>query len=176
MPRLTIVDPSTDTGPGADLLNGPLKNRQLNILKGMAVNHRVLNGFLEFSKGVKSGSLSQAEHETIALVVAQSRHCEYCTAAHSQAAKSVGIPEDAAIKIRQGMSDDPKRQALIDFVTAVLDTNGFVSDEQLNEFRRAGHDDAAVIEVLGEITLGTFTSLYNHVNETEIDFPVPAAV
>ena len=33
MPRLTNIDPSTDTGPGADLLNGPLKEKQINISK-----------------------------------------------------------------------------------------------------------------------------------------------
>ena len=31
MPRLTSIDPATDTGAGADLLNGPLKEKQINI-------------------------------------------------------------------------------------------------------------------------------------------------
>ncbi len=33
-----------------------------------------------------------------------------------------------------------------------------------------------MIEVIGAMAVMTFTNLYNHVNETEVDFPVPAAV
>ena len=59
---------------------------------------------------------------------------------------------------------------------AILDSDGFVSDNQLDSFRRVGYDDAAAIEVIGQITAMTFTNLFNHVNETEVDFPVPASV
>ena len=40
MPRLQTVDPNTDTGPGADILNGALKEKQINIFKGLAANHK----------------------------------------------------------------------------------------------------------------------------------------
>ena len=46
MTRLDAVDPSTDTGPGADLLNGPLKEMQINIFKGLASHPDVLQAFL----------------------------------------------------------------------------------------------------------------------------------
>lgn len=176
MPRLNIVDPASDTGAGADLLNGPLKSKQINIFKGMATNAGVLKAFLSFAGGVKAGALTDAEHEIVALATSQKRHCEYCLAAHTQIAKGAGIAEDLALKIRQGQVEDPKQQALIDFVHAVIETDGFVTGEQLEAVRGAGYDDAAIIEVLAEITVMTFTNLFNHVNETEIDFPVPAAV
>jgi AhpD family alkylhydroperoxidase len=86
MSRLNVIDPSTDTGPGADLLNGPLKNMQINIFKGMANNAGVLKAFLAFMQGVKAGSLTTAEHEIVSLVAAQRRECEYCLAAHTQLA------------------------------------------------------------------------------------------
>ena len=35
---------------------------------------------------------------------------------------------------------------------------------------------SVVIEVLAAIAVNTFTNLFNHVNETEVDFPVAAAV
>jgi uncharacterized peroxidase-related enzyme len=176
MPRLGIIDPASDTGPGAEILNGPLKAKQINIFKGLAVNPGVLQAFLGFAGGVKKGgSLTEAEHEVIALTVSEVRRCDYCLAAHTQIARGAGIDEDASLKIRQGTAGDPKHQALIDFTRAVLATDGFVSDEQLAAFKGAGYDDAAVIELIGEITVMTFTNLYNHVNETEIDFPVPAS-
>ena len=176
MPRLHQVDPTRDSGPGAEILNGPLKQKQINIFKGLATNAGVLKAFLGFAQGVKTGALTDADHEVVALVVSQLRRCDYCLAAHTQIAKGAGIPEDDALKIRQGTIDDPKHQAIIDFTTAILESDGFVSDEQLRSFRDAGFDDAAVIEVIGQITVMTFTNLFNHVHETEVDFPVPASV
>jgi uncharacterized peroxidase-related enzyme len=176
MPRLKAIDPATDSGPGADFLNGPLKAKQINIFKGIAANAGVLEAFVGFAGGVKAGSLTPAEHEVIALITARVNGCEYCTAAHTAVGATVGIDEEHALKIRQGTSDDPRTQALIDFTRAVLETKGFVSDEQLDAFRGSGFDDAAVIEVIGGIAVNTFTNLFNHVHETEIDFPVPATV
>lgn len=176
MPRLHVVNPDSETGPGADILNGPLKAKQINIFKGLATNAGVLKSFLGFVQGAKTGALTPAEHEIVELVAAEKRRCEYCTAAHTKIAESVGINEEQSLKIRQGTADDPRQQALIDFATALIDTNGYVSDEQLAAFKAAGYDDAAVIEVIAELAISYFTNLFNHVNETEVDFPVPAAV
>ncbi|MCA9295414.1 MAG: carboxymuconolactone decarboxylase family protein [Phycisphaerales bacterium] len=176
MPRLSVVDPAVDSGAGADLLNGPLKNVQINIFKGMATNPAVLKAFVAFSAGVKTGALSDVEHEIIALVCGQKRQCEYCLAAHSHLAMQAGVHDQEVLNIRKGQASDDRHQSLIDFVTAILDTEGFVSDDQLANFRAAGFSDAAVIEVIGGIAVNTMTNLFNHVHETEVDFPVPAAV
>lgn len=175
MPRLHVVDPTTETGPGAELLNGPLKNKQINAFNGIANNADVLKALLDFSQGIKN-SLSSAEHEVIALVIATKRHCEYCTAAHTVVAKSLGIDEEASYGIRQGNSTDTRQQALIDFTTAVIEADGFVTDEQFDSFKSAGFDDAAIVEVVAAIAFNTFTNLFNHVNDTVIDFPIPAQV
>jgi uncharacterized peroxidase-related enzyme len=176
MPRLNIVDPATDTGPGADLLNGPLKAKQINIFKGLATNAGVLEGFLGFKKGIMTGTLSPQEHEVVTLVASQRNNCEYCLAAHTKVAAGMGIDEEQVLKIRQNQGADAKQQALIDFINAVMETNGFVSDEQLDAFRQAGYGDDAVIEVIAEIAVSVFTNLFNHVHETEIDFPVAQPV
>ena len=49
MPRLKTIDPATDTGAGADLLNGPLKDMQVNIFKGLATHPVLLEAFLGWS-------------------------------------------------------------------------------------------------------------------------------
>ncbi len=174
MPRLSLVDPANDTGPGADLLNGPLKDKQINIFKGLAVNPAVFKAFLAYMQSIKSGELTDQEHEVIALIASEKNRCDYCTAAHTQIAKGTGLDEKEILNIRRGESSDARQQALIEFVVAVLDSQGFVSDDQIEEFRKAGFTDAAVIEVIAGLSVITFTNLYNHINETEIDFPVPA--
>lgn len=175
MPRLNQVDPVNDTGPGAEFLNGPLKNKQINIFKGLATNPGVLKAFIQFSGGVRH-VLDAREHEMIALVVGQKNKCDYCLAAHTQMAQAAGISEDLALKIRSGEAGNERHQALVDFTTVMLETNGFVSDDQLEAFRNAGYDDAAIIEVVAAIAVNTFSNLFNHVNETEVDFPEPTSV
>ena len=176
MSRLSSVDPAADSGPGADLLNGPLKAKQINIFKGLAAHPPLLQAFLEFAGGVKGGALTPAEHEVVALVMSTKNECRYCAAAHTKVASTVGIDEQSALQIRQGQGGDVKQQALIDFVQAIVDTKGFVSDAQLQAFRDAGWTDQAAIETIGAITVNTFTNYFNHVNDTVVDFAEPAAV
>ena len=80
MARLDAVDPSTDTGPGADLLNGPLKEMQINIFKGLASHPDVLQAFLGWSGGMKGGALTPLEHEMLALHISETNGCAYCGA------------------------------------------------------------------------------------------------
>jgi len=176
MPRLNVIEPKTDTGPGADLLNGPLKKKQINIFKGMANNAGVLKAFVNYISGVKAGALTDAAHEIVQLVMAQENHCEYCTAAHTQMAMGAGLSEDDVVGVRRGTVSNDRYQALADFTRKVWETNGYISDEDLQAFKDAGYDDAAVIEVLAEMSVAVFTNLFNHVNETQVDFPEPAAV
>ena len=42
MPRLDTIDPTTDTGAGADILNGPLKEKQINIYTEHRTVHTTL--------------------------------------------------------------------------------------------------------------------------------------
>ena len=155
------------------MLNGPLKSMQINIFKGLAAHPPVLESFLGWAEGSKGGSLSPAEHELVALFVAEGNECAYCTAAHTMIAQNAGLDEAAALAARRGDAEDARHQALLAFTAAVVETKGYVSNEQLQSFLDAGFDDAGVIEVLAAISVNTFTNLYNHVHATEVDFPTP---
>lgn len=176
MPRLKTIDPATDTGAGADLLNGPLKDMQVNIFKGLATHPVLLEAFLGWSAGSKAGKLTPHEHELVALFVAESNDCGYCAAAHTVIAMGAGLDDRGALEARRGNAEDERHQALLDFVAAVMETKGYVSDEQLADFMDAGFDDGAVIEVIAAISVNVFTNFYNHVHATEVDFPAPPAV
>jgi AhpD family alkylhydroperoxidase len=176
MPRLKNIDPTTGTGPGADLLNGPLKAKQINIYKGLAAHPTLFEAFMAWGKGSKGGGLTPQEGEVVQLLAAEKMHCEYCTAAHTMVSSSMGISDDDCLNIRRRHSDDPKTQALIDFTAEALDTYGNVSDETLAAFMDAGFNTEAAIEVVAGISIMTFTTLYNHINDTVVDFPQVATV
>jgi AhpD family alkylhydroperoxidase len=176
MPRLKNIDPATDTCAGAELLHGPLKEKQINIFKGLAAHPSILQGFMDWAGASKGGALTPAEGEVVQLLAAEKFHCAYCTAAHTKIAAGTGLSEDDCANIRRRTSDDTKIQALINFTAEVLDTFGSVSDETLSAFMDAGYTTEAAIEVTAGISVITFTSYYNHINETVVDFPEPTTV
>jgi len=169
MARLTVIDPATATGKAKEIFDGPLKGKHLNIFKGIANNPNVFQAVLGFMGGVKGGALTAQEHELLALSIGGTNGCKYCQAAHSMVAAGAGLSGDVIEKAKKNESDDPKETALLNFTKAVMGTKGFVSDEELNTFKAAGFDDAAVVEVIGAIAVNTFTNYFNHVNDTEID-------
>ena len=64
-----------------------------------------------------------------------------------------------------------REKAILSFTDAVIDTRGSVNDAALEAFRDAGFNDAAVVEVVGLITVMAFTNVFSHVNATVVDFP-----
>ena len=176
MPRLDVIDPAVDSGPGAAILNGPLQEKQINIFKGLAAHPSVLEAYLAWAQGSKGGALTPSEGEVVQLLAAEKMSCDYCLAAHTKIAQGTGFSEDDCLNIRRRQSDDAKLQALIDFTAEALDTYGNVSDDTLESFINAGYDTKAAIEVVAGISTLTFTSFYNHIHETVVDFPEAATV
>lgn len=175
MPRLNVVDPATATGKAKELFDGPLAQKKLNIFRGIANNPGILDAYLKFSGGVKTGSLSPAEHELIALACAQSNACEYCLAAHTKLAAGQKIDAKAAIEARKGRATDARQQALLRFTNAMIEKRGSVSDTDLKAFQTAGFNDAAVVETIAVVTVNFFTNFFNQVNQTAIDTMFDAA-
>ncbi len=169
MARLNVVDPATATGKARELFDGPLAKKKLNIFRSLANNPGVLEAFLNFSRGVRTGSLTAAEHELIALACAQSTGCEYCLATHTKLAAGHGIDGAAAVEARKGKAVDPRHQAVLRFTNALLEKRGSVSDHDLKAFRDAGFDDAAVVEAIGAVSVNLFTNFSNEVNHTALD-------
>ena len=172
MPRLALVEPKDATGDAARIL----ATAPINIYKGIAANPEIFTAFIAFMRSVgTSGAITKAEKELVMLYAAEERHCGYCVAAHTRVAAGAGVSADRALEAREGRASSPKEQALLDFTKAVIEKNGNVSDAELAAFRAAGYDDRAAIEVVAAIAAMTFTALYNHINDTTLDFPpVPA--
>jgi uncharacterized peroxidase-related enzyme len=142
-----------------------------NIFKILGNSSAVLSGYLAFSGALKQGTLSDQEREQIALAVAGFDHCEYCASAHSAFASKLGISENEAKKNLRGDSDSPRIASLIKFCLAVLQYKGSVSDEEVEHIRSEGFSDEAIVEIVANIAINIFTNYFNHVAETDLDFP-----
>jgi uncharacterized peroxidase-related enzyme len=176
MPRLATIDPAQATGRAKELFEGPLKGKHRNIFKGLANSAAALEAYVALHGALSKGLLTPREQESIALVVAQLNHCDYCLAAHTLMGKMAGLDEPAMLHIRRGAVADPKLDALVKFVTAIHERRGNVTDEQVRNFKAAGYTDGHVAEVVANYALQLYTNYFNHVNDTPIDFPPAPAL
>jgi uncharacterized peroxidase-related enzyme len=142
-----------------------------NLIRTMANAPAALKAYLGFSEALSGGRLDAKSREAIALTVAGANSCEYCASAHAAVSKSLKV-DDAEIGQRlDGRSRDPKLDAVLGFARKVVDTGGLVSDNDLAALRAAGHDDEVIVEIVANVAANIFTNYFNHVAQTETDFP-----
>jgi uncharacterized peroxidase-related enzyme len=173
MARIQPVNPDNATGKAKELLETVKKKMggTPNILTTMARSPAALQGYLNLSGALAEGTLSAGLREQIALAVAGANSCGYCAAAHTAIGKGAGVDEDELAKSLDGEPSDAKAAAAVKFARTLVDKRGFASDEDLEALRNAGFDDGQVVEIVANVALNLYTNYFNHVAETDIDFP-----
>jgi len=177
MPRLNVIEPDKATGKAKELFDGPLKDKKLNIFKGMANSPAAVEAYLGMSQALAKGVLGDNEREVIQLAVSQENGCDYCLAAHTAMGKKAGLTDEQATGARKGaIPGDAKLDALAKFAKALHEKKGFVSDDDLKRFRDAGWDDAATAETIANYAQATFSNYFNHVHQSPVDLPEAPAL
>lgn len=173
MSRIPTVDPKQATGKAQELFNGVQAKLGMtpNLMRAMANSSAVLDAYLQFSGSLGRGELSAKTREQIALAVAQANSCDYCLSAHSAIGKTVGLTTEQVRDARSGTAVDGKSNAFLKLALLLVEKRGRVSDDDLSAARNAGVNDAEIAEVVANTALSLFTNYFNHVAETEIDFP-----
>ncbi len=173
MSRIPTVNPEEATGKALELLTGVQAKLGMtpNLMRAMANSPAVLDAYLQFSGALGRGELSAKTREQIALAVAQSNSCDYCLSAHSAIGKTVGLTPEQVRDARQGMAVDSKSSAILKLTTQLVEQRGLVSNSDLSAVRNAGVTDAEITEIVANTALNLFTNYFNHVAETEVDFP-----
>ena len=173
MPRLKKVTPEEASGRTKEIYDGLQKKmgKVINIFQGMGNSPAALKAYLAMSGALAEGELAPEDREVIYLAVSESNGCAYCVAAHNQIAKKAGVSDEAIAEARKFAGEGAKHQALLKFVRQVIDSKGFVQDQDLTAVRDAGYSDGQIAEAIGYIGLATYSNLFNHVNDTELDFP-----
>ena len=176
-----IVTPSADNTPAASLPLLDAVNKQLgvipNLMKVVGNSPAALEGYLSLSGALGKGTLGAKTGERIALAVAELNACNYCLSAHSYLAANLAKLDAAEIEAnRRGTSDDAKAAAAVRFATQVVKARGHVVDADVAAVKAAGFSQGEIIEIVVHVALNTLTNYVNEVAQTEIDFPVAAAL
>lgn len=142
-----------------------------NIFATFAHSPAVLNAYLGFSDALGQAKLPADVREQIALAVAGENQCDYCASAHTMMAKGAGVSADEAARNLQGQASDPRTQAILRFSRLVVEERGLVDPQELQTLRNAGVSEQEIVEIIATISINIFTNYFNHIVDTEIDFP-----
>lgn len=130
-----------------------------------------LKAVLDYGDTLATGEFTAKEQESIALVVAQVNGCQYCLAAHTAVGKMLGFSEEETLSIRSGSSDDPRLGALVALAGEIVFSKGWPAQELVDNFFAAGYNKAALVELIGLVSLNVFKNYLNHVADSPLDFP-----
>ena len=177
MPRLKAIETAGAEPKAKALLERVQKRMGMapNLMRTMANSPAVLEAYLGFRNALGAGVLSPKLGEQIALTVGELNGCRYCLSAHTAIGKMVGLGDEEIADSRRGVSPDRKTEAILHFANRVVSERGWVSDDDVATFRAAGASDAEIAEVVAHVAMNIFTNYFNHVAETEVDFPEVAA-
>ena len=179
MTRLKAINPADATGKTKELFNAVEGKLGMvpNMMRTMGNSSAVLEGYLNFSGALSHGTLTAKTGELIALAVAESNACNYCLAAHSYIGENLAkIDTNALEAARSGKSTDAKTTAILQFSKTLVSKGGLVNDADVTSAKNAGVTEAEIAEVVAHVALNILTNYFNNTANTEIDFPVVAAL
>lgn len=146
-----------------------------NLFRIVGNSPAALEGYLALSGALGKGHLAPKTRARLALTVAEANGCAYCLSAHTFLGRNVNRLDDVELEAnRQARSSDPKAEAALVFAARLVETRGHVMAADVEAVRAAGHDDAAVVEIVLHVALNTLTNYVNSALGTEVDFPVVA--
>lgn len=163
-----------DTAPAESKLLLQRIDRQFgfipNLLSAMAVSPATLQSYLSLTELFNQTHFSSTERQFLLLTISRYRNCCYCLAAHGSLAKMQKIPADIvnAVYYNEALKD-PRLEALRAFTLSVLEQQGWVGQDVLDDFYRAGFSQQHVLEVVLAISFKTLSNFVNHINDTPID-------
>lgn len=143
-----------------------------NLYATTANSSKALATMLNATETLAGGEFNAKEVEAIALAVAQVNGCGYCLSAHTAIAKMNGISEDDTLAIRNGVISDEKFKVLTDLAREITVNHGRPEQLFIDQFFAVGYSKAALAELIGLVSLNTFTNYVNNIANTKIDFPV----
>lgn len=174
MARISTLDVSAAEPKAKEILEGVQKGLGTipNVFKTFAHSPAVLEAYMGFSGALAKAKLPATIREQIALATAGKNECDYCASAHTVLGQKAGLDEEQAAHALEGKATDAKAQAALTFTHRVLETQGHVNDADVKKLHEAGFTETEIVEIVATISLNIFTNYFNHIAETEIDFPV----
>ena len=171
--RIETLNPETTTGKSKELFNAVQSKLGFipNLIKVFGNSPATLQTYLSLGELTASGNFNNKFREQLALAIAEENSCNYCLSAHTAIGKMNGLSDEQTEQNRQGLANDLKTQAALQFAQKVTSKRGQVSLEEIQTIKDAGYNDGDILEIVLNVVSNTLTNYVNHIADTEVDFP-----
>ena len=163
MTRFEPIDPEGASEKARELLDeyasragepGPM-------VRTMANAPALLRGYLDLNRAMKRSHLDRRITERIALAAQEWLGCQYCVAAHTAAARKLGLSDRDIALARQGTATDPAIASIVAFGQQVIAAPAEITDADIDRLRAHGYSDEQLAEVVGIVSLMLLTGAFN---------------
>lgn len=115
-------------------------------------------------------SLPSAAKQVVWLTASRQNGCTYCVAAHSVIAKTAGVDASVVEAIREDKPiDNAALEAVRRFTVQVVDSRGWVADDDVQAFLDQGFTRRHVLDILTGVAQKTLSNYTNHLAHTPLD-------
>ncbi|MDB5148723.1 MAG: carboxymuconolactone decarboxylase family protein [Mucilaginibacter sp.] len=142
-----------------------------NLYATMGYSAPALKMFMDMEDDLSKSVFTPKEREAIALIVSEINGCAYCLAGHSLLAMKRGFTKDETLDIRRGHTADAKLNTIVGLAKSIVENKGKGDEISLNNFYASGFDEAALMELIGFITVRVYTNYVFAMTEIPVDFP-----
>lgn len=173
MNRIHQLDPEQATGKARELFEAA-RGKFGKVSNGVRVlgnSPAALEGYLALKTALADGVLSAKLQEGLALIVGEINGCGYCLSAHALNSRRTGLSEEEIVAARRASSSDRKFDAALKLARSIAVQRGQIGDGELQAARRAGFNDAELVEIVLHVAMNSMTNFLNNVARTVIDFP-----
>ncbi|WP_337872585.1 carboxymuconolactone decarboxylase family protein [Ignavibacterium sp.] len=165
---------SIETSPegSKEILSGAKKSLGFipNLFGIMAEAPVALKAYTGLSDAFDNSSLNPTEKQIVLLAASYVNGCNYCMAVHTTVAQMHKVPQDLIDSLRNNKPiANAKLEALRKYALAVTEKRGWLSEDEVNEFLKAGYTKAQALEVVVGIAQKTLSNYINHVVKTPLD-------
>ncbi len=141
-----------------------------NLFRYMSGAPATLDAYINLSKIFNDTSFTAGEQHLIMLAASVVNKCDYCTAAHTRAAKANGISSTILNAVRKGKEvPDSRLAALVEITQKITVTRGNIGAEDLASFYEQGFVPENVMELIVGISIKTISNYINHITENVIN-------
>lgn len=170
LPLRTIEDAPAEARPR---LEAALQNNGFlpNLVRLLANAPVALETYQTVSGINGRAALSLAEREAVQITAAATHGCGFCVAGHTAIAEKKAKLDPAIIGALRETTEvpDARLDAVARFTKAVIAARGAVADADLADFRAAGFDDQAALEVVLGVSLATLCNFANNLGQPALN-------
>ncbi len=148
-----------------------------NLFAYMAEAPYTIEAYAMLNDLLAKTGLTGAQQQIALLAVSSYNNCDFCRVAHQAFGKmNQANPQTLQAIIENTTIENASDKALVDMVIAIVDSRGWVSDEQLQSFFDDGFDKRNVYDLILIVTIKTLSNYSNHLTKPEANEQLKAMI